>query len=239
MMKHILYGTCILALIGMNACQEKDILEIDTSRSSLNILKGSFDGVEYPESYTFNAYFLGVGAGDYTLHIPVRLSGLPDSIQDRSYQVRVNPDSSAQVEAGQEYTLSPEQVFRKGRMQDSITLTIRVATLNETDNYKIRLELVPGETFERGAKELQYIDIRFMKNVNTPPAFWENESKLNKYTYHPKKCVKFLEISKITDPEWEEPSGSNLLDYWIQVAIQWFQDNETYDENGNRIYFDE
>ena len=212
-------------------------MQVDTTYNALNILKGEFDKVTYPESYAFNAYFLGVGAEDYTLRIPVRLSGIIDDENDRKYRVRVNPETSQFVEAGVQYSLDTVQVFRKGLAEDSILLTIHVNALNETDDYKIFLELVPNETFSAGIKELQFIEIDFMKNVNTPPAFWTNNSKLKKITYHPRKCAKFLEISKITDPEWSEPSTSNILDYWLLVATQWFEDHEEYDENGERIYF--
>ena len=229
-----IFSFCLLA-----ACQEKDILQVDTAYRSLNILKGEYGDVKYPESYSFNAYFLGVGADDYTLTIPVRLSGLIDFENDRSYRVRVNPEKSQHVEAGVQYSLDTLQTFRKGLAEDSILLVIHVGALNETDDYKIYLELIPGETFKTGIKELQFIEIDFMKNVNTPPLFWTNNSKLAKLTYHPRKCIKFLEISKITDPKWSDPGNSVIVDYWIQVATQWFLDHEEYDENNNRIYFDE
>lgn len=234
--KYILYALLFLLTA---ACQEKEIMQVDSRVSSLNILKGTFDKTEYPESYSFNAYFLGVGAGDYVLKIPVRLSGVIDYENDRIYHVWVNTEQSANIGSGKEYTLDQEQILRKGLAEDSIILTIHIASLNETDNYKIHLELVPDDSFIAGAKEFQYIEIEFMKNVNTAPAFWTNDNKLKKFTYHPKKCAKFLEISKITDPEWSDPGNSIVMDYWIKVATQWFFDHEEYDENGQRIYFDE
>lgn len=232
------YFIAILVFLA-TACEEKDILQVDTSENALNILKGTFDNVEYPEKYSFNAYFLGVGAEDYTLKIPVRLSGPIDYTADRIYEVRVNPDSSQHIGSGKEYTLNNQQILHKGRTEDSIFLTIHIAALNETDDYKIYLELVPNENFIAGVKEFQFIEIEFMKNVNTAPAFWTNNSKLKKFTYHPRKGAKFLEISKITDPEWTDAGNSIILDYWIKVATQWFEDHEEYDEKGERIYFDE
>lgn len=229
----------ILSVCLLSACQEKDIMQVDTTYNALNILKGEFGDTEYPESYSFNAYFLGVGAEDYTLRIPVRLSGVINAENDRNYRVRVNPEKSRYVESGVQYSLDTMQIFRKGLAEDSILLTIHVGALNETDDYSIFLELVPNENFSTGVRELQFIEIDFMKNVNTPPPFWTNTSKLSKLTYHPKKCVKFLEISKITDPEWSDPGNSVILDYWIQTATQWFEDHEEYDENNNRIFFNE
>ncbi|MDE6451559.1 MAG: DUF4843 domain-containing protein, partial [Odoribacter sp.] len=126
-----------------------------------------------------------------------------------------------------------------GVAEASIRRPIHVRALNATDNYKIFLELIPNENFSTGVRELQFIEIDFMKNVNTPPAFWINTSQLSKLTYHPKKCVKFLEISRITNPEWSDPGNSVILDYWIQTTTQWFEDHEEYDENGNRIFFNE
>lgn len=229
----------IFSLYLLTACQEKEILQVDTTYTSLNILKGEFGDTKYPESYYFNAYFLGVGADDYTLRIPVRLSGRIDYENDRAYQVKINSEKSQNVQADVQYSLHTTQTFRQGLAEDSIILVIHVGALNETDDYKIHLELLPNETFKTGIQELQFIKIDFMKNVNTPPLFWSNSSKLSKFTYHPKKCIKFLEISKITDPEWSDPGNSVIVDYWIQVATQWFLDNTEYDENNNRIYFDE
>lgn len=237
-MKTIIFTLLFIALF-LAGCQKQDVMLVDTECCSLNILKGEFNSVKYPESYYFNAYFLGVGADDYMLRIPVRLSGLIDYAQDRVYNVDVNPEKSQFVVAGVHYSLQKEQVFRKGLCQDSITLVIHTTALSETENYKMYIELSESDHFQSGIPLYQYIEVDFMKNVNTPPPFWTNNTKLSKLTYHPRKCVKFLEISKITDPEWEDPGNSIVMEYWIKVATQWFIDNEEYDENNNRIYFDE
>ena len=233
---------CLLlaASLLFGSCREREIEVYDVSRVSLNIAKGEFRPNTYPESYEFNAYFLGVGSGDYELEIPVRLTGLIDYENDREYRVRVNEEYSQAATQGVEYSLDERQIFHKGLYEDTFRVTIHIARLNETDNYKLRVELVPNENFAAGMERYQYVDISFVKNVNTPPAFWENTSKLSKYTYYPAKCVKFLEVSGITDPEWEDAGTSLLLDYWIQLCIDWFEQNEVIDpQTGNRIYFDE
>ncbi|WP_417016392.1 DUF4843 domain-containing protein [Alistipes sp.] len=233
---------CLLlaASLLLGSCREREIEVYDVSRVSLNIAKGVFRPNTYPESYEFNAYFLGVGSADYELEIPVRLTGLIDYENDREYRVRVNEEYSQAATQGVEYSLDERQIFHKGLYEDTFRVTIHIARLNETDNYKLRVELVPNENFAVGMAEYQYVDISFVKNVNTPPAFWENTSKLSKYTYYPAKCVKFLEVSGITDPEWEDAGTSLLLDYWIELCIDWFEQNEVIDpQTGNRIYFDE
>lgn len=233
---------CLLlaASLLLGSCREREIEVYDVSRVSLNIAKGEFRPNTYPESYEFNAYFLGVGSGDYELEIPVRLTGLIDYENDREYRVRVNGEYSQAATQGVEYSLDERQIFHKGLYEDTFRVTIHIARLNETDNYKLRIELVPNENFAAGMEPYQYVDISFVKNVNTPPAFWENTSKLAKYTYYPAKCVKFLEVSGITDPEWEDAGTSLLLDYWIELCIDWFEQNEVIDpQTGNRIYFDE
>ncbi len=233
---------CLLlaASLLLGSCREREIEVYDVSRVSLNIAKGEFRPNTYPESYEFNAYFLGVGSADYELEIPVRLTGLIDYENDREYRVRVNEEYSQAATQGVEYSLDERQIFHKGLYEDTFRVTIHIARLNETDNYKLRVELVPNENFAAGMERYQYVDISFVKNVNTPPAFWENTSKLSKYTYYPAKCVKFLEVSGITDPEWEDAGTSLLLDYWIELCIDWFEQNEVIDpQTGNRIYFDE
>lgn len=231
----------LIALAGLfQSCREHEIGVYDASRVSLNIAKGSFRPNTYPESYSFNAYFLGVGAGDYTLEIPVRLTGAIDYDNDREYRLRVNEELSQAATNGVEYTLDTRQVFHKGLYEDTFSLTIHVARLNETDDYKLRIELEPNEHFVEGLPDYQWVEVSFVKNVNTPPAFWTLNSKLSKLTYHPKKCAKFLEVSGITDPEWKDQGTSIALDYWIEVCTEYFQQNEIYDEQtGNRIFFDE
>ena len=55
------------------SCSEQKLELYDTSRSALNIAKGSVFGrvADYPEEYAFNAYFLGGRVTDYELSIPV------------------------------------------------------------------------------------------------------------------------------------------------------------------------
>ena len=140
------------------ACRERDIEVYDANRVSLNIAKGEFRPGTYPESYEFNAYFLGVGAGDYTLDIPVRLTGAVDYDRDREYRVRVNEELSQYAVNGVEYTLDEKQLLRKGLYEDTFPLTIHVARLNETDDYKLRIELAPNENFEAGLPEYQWVE---------------------------------------------------------------------------------
>ena len=54
------------------SCSEQKLDIYDTSRSALNIAKGTVFGqlADYPEEYAFNAYFLGGRITDYVLNIP-------------------------------------------------------------------------------------------------------------------------------------------------------------------------
>lgn len=106
------------------ACKEDVIDLYNAERPALNFAKGDFNPGTYPESYSFNAYFLGVGAGDYTLQIPVRLSGTIDNENDRTYHVQANEEKSENSENGIHYTLAGNQIFRKGLYQDSVSVTI-------------------------------------------------------------------------------------------------------------------
>lgn len=228
----------IVLLCTVYACQEKDILQVDTSYTSLNILKGELNDVDTSSRYSFNAYFLGSGSGDHVMKIPVRLSGLIDYENDRIYAVGAHLEKTKNAVAGIHYSLASEQTFGKGLIQDSIVLTIHIGALSEEEDYTIWLELVPNENFQIGISKYQYIEINFMKNINTTPGFWSSNSEFRNYTYHPKKGAIFLQISKITDPNWKKPSNSSILDYWIAASIRWFEENEVYDEYNNRIYFD-
>ncbi|HEY9543809.1 DUF4843 domain-containing protein [Prevotella sp.] len=231
----ILLSACMLL-----SCSEDRLNEYDTSRTALNIAKGTIFGSAslYPEEYTFNAYFLGGDIHDYLLHIPVRLQGVIDNNRDRTYKVKVVTSESTGLTEGL-YTLAEEQVFRKGMAQDSIRLTIHINRMDEEQNYKMRIALVPTADFQAGIAEYQYMDISFTKNLSIAPAFWENNSKLRRLPYNARKCAVFLQISGITDPNWKDDGQSVILEYWITRCIQWFEEHEEYDATGNRIYFDQ
>lgn len=235
---------------GLFSCKEDKLDLYDASESSLNFAKTLTDpsgtlleifGPEedYPESYSFNAHFLGADADNCTFKIPVRLSGQIDNDRDREYQIKVNSEKSSMAVKDVHYSLDERQIFHKGLYEDHVLLTIHTDAMDETSSYKLHIELVPNENFGVGISDYQYIEVSFTKNLIDPPAFWLNNNKLNKLTYHPRKCAVFLEISGITDPDWKDNGTTIQIDYWISLATQWFLEHEEYDENGNRIYFNE
>ena len=229
------------ALLSVAACSEDTLEAYDTSTSALNIARGTVFGsaADYPESYSFNAYFLGGKVTDYTLQIPVRLQGVIDYGRDRHFGVMISEAESEGVTASSAVvSFNRKQVFRSGMYQDTLRATIHVDKMDSEMTYKMRLALVPGEDFTAGVPEYQYVDVQFTKNLTIAPAFWENNSKLSKITYSARKCAVFLEISGITDPEWVDDGSSVILDYWISLCKQWFIQHEEYDSNGNRIYFE-
>ncbi len=235
---------------GLFSCKEDKLDLYDDSESSLNFAKTMTDKSgnlleifgpqeDYPENYSFNAHFLGSDADNCIYDIPVRLTGHIDFERDREYQIRVNQEKSKLAVKDVHYSLSETQTFHKGMYEDYVRVTIHTEAMDETSSYKLHMELVPNENFAVGVSEYQYIEIYFTKNLEEPPAFWLNNSKLSKLTYHPRKCAVFLEISGITDPDWLDNGATIQLDYWISLATQWFLEHEEYDENGNRIYFNE
>ena len=127
------------------SCSEQKLELYDTSRSALYIAKGSVFGrvADYPEEYAFNAYFLGGRVTDYELSIPVRLQGVVDTIHDRRYQIAI-VDSASHGLVPAVYTFNREQIFHRGMWQDSLHVTIHVAAMSDTTNYKMRIALVPN-----------------------------------------------------------------------------------------------
>lgn len=221
------------------ACSEDQLPLYDATVPALNIAKGTAFGslADYPEQYSFNAYFLGSGMADYELAIPVRLQGTVDSLHDRTFRVAVVDSATVAARSGEHYTLNGLQTIRKGLWQDSIRLTIHLSRLDERDDYRLRLALLPGGDFKAGQPDYQYVDVSFTKNLNIAPALWENNSKLRKIAYLPRKCAVFLQISGLTDPDWTDDGSTVILEYWISLCEQWFLEHEEYDSQGNRIYF--
>ena len=227
-----------LMALSLVACSEDKLEVYNTSYTALNIAKGSvFGNAElYPEEYSFNAYFLGSNISNYTLNIPVRLQGTIDYDNDRHYNVAlVSNESKGMTE--DLYTMTPTQTFRRGLAQDTLKITIHLDRMSTTDDYKARIALVPNDDFKAGVPEYQYVDISFTKNLSIAPNFWNNNSKLRKIAYSPRKCAVFLQISGLTDPDWVDDGSSVILDHWISLCQQWFLTHEEYDEKGNRIYF--
>ena len=227
-----------LMALSLVACSEDKLEVYDTSYTALNIAKGSvFGNAElYPEEYSFNAYFLGSNISNYTLNIPVRLQGTIDYDNDRHYNVALVSNESKGI-TEELYTMTPTQTFRRGLAQDTLKITIHLDRMSTTNDYKARIALVPNDDFKAGVPEYQYVDISFTKNLSIAPNFWNNNSKLRKIAYSPRKCAVFLQISGLTDPDWVDDGSSVILDHWISLCQQWFLTHEEYDEKGNRIYF--
>jgi hypothetical protein len=227
-----------LMALSLVACSENKLEVYNTSYTALNIAKGSvFGNAElYPEEYSFNAYFLGSNISNYTLNIPVRLQGTIDYDNDRHYNVALVSNESKGM-TDNLYTMPQTQTFRRGLAQDTLKITIHLDRMSTTDDYKARIALVPNDDFKAGVPEYQYVDISFTKNLSIAPNFWNNNSKLRKIAYSPRKCAVFLQISGLTDPDWVDDGSSVILDHWISLCQQWFLTHEEYDEKGNRIYF--
>ena len=226
-------------VIFTSSCSEQKLDIYDASRPALNIARGTIFGnaADYPEEYAFNAYFLGGRIINYVLNIPVRLQGVVDTVRDRHYQIAI-VDSASRGLVPAVYTFSREQIFRRGMWQDSMRVTIHVTAMSDTANYKMRLALVPGADFEAGQARYQYVDISFTKNLSAAPPLWNNNSKLRRIAYSARKCAVFLEVSGITSPDWTDDGTTGILDYWISICKQYFEQHAEYDANGNRIYFE-
>ena len=237
-MKHIYTLITLFMALSLAACSEDKLEVYNTSYTALNIAKGSvFGNAElYPEEYSFNAYFLGSNISNYTLNIPVRLQGTIDYDNDRHYNVALVSNESKGM-TDNLYTMPQTQTFRRGLAQDTLKITIHLDRMSTTDDYKARIALVPNDDFKAGVPEYQYVDISFTKNLSIAPNFWNNNSKLRKIAYSPRKCAVFLQISGLTDPDWVDDGSSVILDHWISLCQQWFLTHEEYDEKGNRIYF--
>ena len=237
-MKHIYTLITLIMALSLVACSEDKLEVYNTSYTALNIAKGTVfgDKEQYPEEYSFNAYFLGSNISNYTLNIPVRLQGTIDYDNDRHYNVALVSNESKGI-TEELYTMTPTQTFRRGLAQDTLKITIHLDRMSTTDDYKARIALVPNDDFKAGVPEYQYVDISFTKNLSIAPNFWNNNSKLRKIAYSPRKCAVFLQISGLTDPDWVDDGSSVILDHWISLCQQWFLTHEEYDEKGNRIYF--
>lgn len=101
----------------------------------------------------------------------VRLSGPIDYTNDRTYQIRVNPEKSKNAIKDVHYTLNETQIFRKGLYQDSLMVTIHTNAMDETSSYKLYIELVLNENFEPESPNINTLKSVLPKILKTHQPF--------------------------------------------------------------------
>jgi hypothetical protein len=211
-----------------------------------------------------NFLFYSKEQKEVEVKIPLRIQGIALD-KDRYYSVSIVKDKTT-AEKGIHYKKLDKNkfIFHKNLYQDSLAITLlRTEDLQEGKVYKltIKLDLDESKDFEFGVREdnrktwtpstfgdgykLQ-LSIIILANFKIHPNFWKYYSddfhdnllsEKNVGDYHYKKVQKFVEFAKIKNEEWRELYEGQVL-YFIKKTKDWFREHKTFDEKGNRLWFE-
>ncbi len=223
-------------LIGMMACEENETMLYDSDFNTLNFKLKTDQGIG-PDSLYVNFMFLPDAATSEVAKVKLRLMGMPMD-KDRYYKVMAVADEST-AEAGVHYTDFQEQyLFPAGETEINFELeTLRETSMKE-NTYRLVVKLAPSDDFISGIEEEQSFIINITDNLLIPPPFWQ-VNYLHYYggPYHWKKCKKYIEIAGVDEPNWI-PVPYAAGDVYVKETRRWFEENPTFDEDGNRLYFE-
>ncbi|MDQ2178461.1 DUF4843 domain-containing protein [Marinifilum sp. D714] len=225
-LQYLFFLIVLLQLIG---CEKNDKLLYDTEYSALNM--PSWD------STTVNFMFFKDDVLVHPVEIRLTLTG-QSADYDRHYQVEIDTANTTAIEGVDFEKLQPEYVFDKNTFTSYLVVNVLKTDALKDRVAELALKLKESEDFKEGLEGVQEFKIKILNNLNEPPYFWTKQNlTLYAGVYHPLKCKKFIEISGLTNEEWAPESSAELQIYAKRTRI-WFEENPTYDENGNRILFE-
>lgn len=178
-MKNLIYMMIVSCLIlGLGSCDQdidypyegKDRIYFDcfTFNSSTNIRT-------YTDSLTFSFGLIDDSVRIDTARIVLHYTGNA-SAQERVYHVKVIQDSTTAEEGIHYQPIKKEQIFRPGRLTDTLKIVILRDHMNsrflDKERYRLELELEPSEDFDLGIRQ----GIRktlWLNNYMSEPEWWE------------------------------------------------------------------
>lgn len=197
----------------------------------------------YTDSLTFSFGLINDTIRVDTARILMRYSGNA-STHARIYHVKVVQDSTTAKEGIHYETIGTKQIFRPGRLTDTLKIVILRDQMNprflEKERYRLELELVPSEDFDLGIKQGVRKTL-WLNNYMSEPVWWQSNFQGSLDFFHPEKW----KILIGWDQEFANQDkciynrnnrggdyASTLRSYINNDA------NAVYDEDGHRVYFD-
>ena len=163
---------------------------------------------------------------------------------DRSYQVRIVADSTTAVEGLHFEPISTTQIFRAGRMKDTLKVVVKRKALSSSfsnpEDKRLTLEMVPSADFNLGMKDGLRARL-YINNYLSEPIWWNYSLRLPYIGfYHPKKWKILISFNqKFSDPEKCEFDFNNQGRSYFQGLASYLNAVPTFDdETGGRIYID-
>lgn len=178
-----------------------------------------------------------------TAYIPVEYLGVP-SDKDRVYNIRVLQDSTTAEPNVHFQPLSSTQVFRAGRLTDTIKVVVLRSSLSSSFKHpvdkRLALEMLPSDDFNLGMKDglVTYLNIN---NYLSEPEWWSTPLRGNYIGfYHPKKWKILMSFNPgFTDSKVCPFDYNNQGRQYFQGLANYLNAIPTFDdETGDRIYID-
>ncbi|MFD2553516.1 DUF4843 domain-containing protein [Sphingobacterium tabacisoli] len=163
------------------------------------------------------------------------------SNKDRTYRVRINPDSTTAKEGVHYKPFSSTQTFRAGRRKDTLSIVVLrkdlgTSFINPVD-YRLTLDMEATEDFNLGMKDGLYTHL-YMNNYLVKPKWWDGVGSL--MFYHPKKWKILISFNeKWANKEKEPFNFNNGGREYFEALRNYLEREPTFDdETGARIYID-
>lgn len=215
------------------SCEENEPMLYDTEYNALNFKLP----YEEPDSLYLNFMFLPNDANTALLKVKLKLMGVA-SPTDRSYMVSEVLDETT-AESGVHYeALGTQYVFPANETETNFELVLKRDESLREKTCRLVIKLDESGDFKEGLSGQQHFILNITDNLLVPPPFWEG-NYLHYYAgpYHWKKCKKYIEIAGVDGPNWF-PDPYAAGDVYVKETRMWFENNPTYDEEGNRLYFE-
>lgn len=171
-MKTIRYSLCALCLMAAISCQKEEVQKYDPTLTGLNIWVGTSAGSVYEE--TVYNYSYAYGEGSVTFY--ARVYGVPAD-HDRTFTLEPFGDSIEQVLPTirtEEYVLPAGAVSGEYKVYFNSHNLPSETTFSETDG-KVSFRMVPNDTFDQGAEDMQSFTI-VLRNRIAKPNNWDSAS---------------------------------------------------------------
>lgn len=227
---------CIICVIFVFvSCEENERQLYDTEYNALNFIMPGMEHNKTDSLYVNFMFYPDEKLID-TVKVQLQLLGMPLS-RERHYQV-MPVDSGTTAEVGVQYELKDQYVFPGDTTRGIFEVYIKRDESLRDSTYRLMLEFVESDDFKLGLGEYQSFIVNITDNLDIPPPFWEmNQLNYTAGPYHPLKCKKYIEIAGVDSPDWL-PEIHAARNEYLKTTRRWFEENPTYDEDGNRLYFE-
>jgi hypothetical protein len=239
----------MLAIMVLSSCkQEIDNFYAEKGRIQFKYFKEVVGSDKVTRRTYFNQTTFSFGMKDEgvkkdTARIVVEFLGTVSNL-DRHYQVRIVADSTTAVEGVHYEPISTTQIFRAGRMKDTLKVVVIRKALSSSfsnpEDKRLTLDLESTADFNLGMKG----GLRTRLNINnylSEPIWWKDGLRLPYIKfYHPKKWKILISFNeKFSNPDKCDFDYNNEGRSYFTGLASYLNAVPTFDdESGARIYID-